>query len=58
MAFSQDDKRKLSELHATLVCSDVEEVDEVLKRAARAVVDARYEVGDDAWDKLKNAILP
>lgn len=29
---------------------------EKLRKAARAVVDARYYNGEDGWDRLKNAI--
>ena len=51
---TKEAERKISEIHATVVKGAP--ADDKLRKAARAVVDARYYHGDDCWDVLKKAI--
>lgn len=51
---NNETEKKIAEIHATVVLGMPS--DEKLRRAARAVVDARHYGGDDGWDLLKNAI--
>jgi len=54
MTIDQRIQKQIEEIHAAVVKGAP--ADEKLRKAARAVVDARYYHGDDSWEKLKNAI--
>ena len=47
-------EKKICEIHAVVVKGAVSDM--ILRKVARAVVDARYYNGDDGWDRLKNSI--
>jgi hypothetical protein len=51
---TKETEKQIAEIHTTIVKGAP--ADDALRRAARAVVDARHYLGDDGWDKLKNAI--
>lgn len=51
---TKEHEKQIAEIHATIVKGAP--ADDKLRKAARAVVDARHYHGDDGWDRLKNAI--
>lgn len=51
---TKETEQQISEIHATIVKGAP--ANDQLRKAARAVVDARYYSGEDGWDRLKNAI--